>query len=83
MPDDLDVLPKPDTLEGVLHCCSVAGGDTPPLPPHSQWDDHSLHEDLEANNYENWEERAGILEFDGGLERNEAEQRARRMVFDK
>ena len=28
MPDDLDVLPKPDTLEGVLHCCSVVGGDT-------------------------------------------------------
>ena len=33
MPDDLDVLPKPDTLEGVLHCCSVVGGGIP--KPHN------------------------------------------------
>ena len=61
----------------------LLGGDTSPLPPHSQRDNHSLHEDFEANDIEDLEERAGILEFDGGLERNEAEQQARRMVFDK
>ena len=82
MPDDLDVLPKPDTLEGVLQCCSVVGGDTSPLP-HDQWDDHASTGDIDVKDFEDWEERAAILEYDAGMERNEAEQRARRMVFDK
>jgi len=42
-----------------------------------------LKENLDVRDYEDWEERAAILECDGGLERNEAEQQARRMVFDK
>jgi hypothetical protein len=73
MPEDLDVLPKPETLEEVLHCCSVVGGDRDhPLPPHDQWADMDDQD---------WEERAAILEYDGGLERNEAEQQARRMAL--
>ena len=82
MPDDLDVLPKPDTLEGVLQCCSVVGGDTSPLP-HDQWDDHASTGEIDVKDLTDWEERAAILEYDGGLERNDAEQRARRIVFNK
>ena len=51
----------------------------PPLPG----DEGILKGNLDVRDYEDWEERAAILEYDGGLERNEAEQRARRMVFDK
>ena len=38
-----------------------------------------MKENLDVKDYEDWEERAAILEYDGGLERNEAEQRARIM----
>ena len=53
--------------------------DDPPLPG----DEGVLKENLDVKDYEDWKERAAILECDGGLERNEAEQRARRTVFDK
>ena len=75
MPEDLDVLPKPETLEEVLHCCSVVGGDRDhPLPPHDQWADMDDQD---------WEERAAIMEYDGGLERHEADQKARGMALNK
>ena len=75
MPEDLDVLPKPDTLEEVLHCCTANGGDRDPLPPHDQWAD--MHD-------QDWDvERAAIMEYDGEVPRHEAEQQVRRMVFNK
>ena len=46
-----------------------------PLPG----DEGVLKGNLDVKDYEDWEERAAIHEYDGGLERNEAEQRARIM----
>ena len=47
----------------------------PPLPG----DEGVLKGNLDVRDYEDWEERAAIHEYGGGLERNEAEQRARIM----
>ena len=39
MPDELEILPSPEAIEGVLHPCSVVRGDnTPPSPPSGQRD---------------------------------------------
>lgn len=66
--------PKPAASNG---CVAVL--DNHPLPG----SEGVLKENFDVKDYEDWEERAAILEYDAGMERNEAEQWARRMVFDK
>ena len=60
---------------GLPPICAVE----PPLPG----DEGILKGNLDVRDYEDWEERAAILEHDLRQAQNEAEQLARRMVFDK
>ena len=66
--------PKPAASNG---CVAVL--DNHPLPG----GEGVLKENLDVKDYEDWEERAAILEYDGGLERNEAEQQAPGMAVNK
>jgi len=75
---DPNVLDRESPQPAASNGCVVVSDETS-LPG----DEGVLKENLDVKDYEDWEERATILEYDGGLERNEAEQRPRRMVFDK
>ena len=75
---DPNVLDRESPQPAASNGCVVVSDETS-LPG----DEGVLKENFDVKDYEDWEERAAILEYDGGLERNEAEQRAQRMVFDK
>jgi len=68
-------LPRPAATKG----CAVVS-DNQPLPR----GEGVLKENPGVNDYEDWDvERAAIMEYDGEVPRHEAEQQARRMVFNK
>jgi len=59
-------------------CCTVAVLMEGMHPPHDQWVDHALKENLGVKNDRDLEGRAALLEDDLKLELNEAEQLARK-----
>jgi hypothetical protein len=64
MPADLDVIPKPDALEEVLHRCSADGGDRPP-PLQDQSAAHALKENPDGE-WERWAAREADLRAESG-----------------